>query len=135
MLDTRVAKQVQWFRAKADMDRWMEEVEILEEEFRRYIRACQAMSSYWGEMSAHQWGPYKLPRSTAGFDGTCGYRVYAAQKADMFQEIAAYAEERFTDPKVGGAWAEKGEDLTQFLRARRPRMTVDWSVDNKEFDM
>ncbi|KAF9013711.1 hypothetical protein BDZ89DRAFT_1222295 [Hymenopellis radicata] len=130
----RETEQVQWFRAKADMDRWMEEVETLEEEFRRYIRGCQSMSSYWTDMSANQWGPYTFSRCIGNFDATSGYRVYAAQKADMYQEIADHAEKRFSATKVGGAWPGEKDDLNNFVRSRRPRLTVDWDVDKQAFE-
>lgn len=113
----------------------MEEVEILEEEFRRYIRACRSMTDYWTQMSVAHWSPYDLPRSSANVskDATCPYRVYAAQKAEMYREIGVCAEERFATSEVGGAWPRDDEDLNQFLLKRRPRMSVDWTVDRKAF--
>ncbi|KAL0568821.1 hypothetical protein V5O48_013154 [Marasmius crinis-equi] len=46
----RAAEQLEsvpWFRAKADMYRWLEEKELLEEEFRRLIQACEKMAEVW----------------------------------------------------------------------------------------
>jgi hypothetical protein len=43
--------RVQWFRAQADMERWQEEVEILEEEFRRAIRGFEKMEQVWSSLA------------------------------------------------------------------------------------
>lgn len=46
-----LGKKVQWFRAQADMMRWVEEAELLEEEYRRLIRACAMMGDVWASIS------------------------------------------------------------------------------------
>ncbi|KAF9028530.1 hypothetical protein BDZ89DRAFT_1038920 [Hymenopellis radicata] len=69
-------------------------------------------------MSANQWGPYTFSRCIGNFDATSGYRVYAAQKADMYQEIADHAEKRFSATKVGGAWPGEKDDLNNFISKR-----------------
>ncbi|KDR71018.1 hypothetical protein GALMADRAFT_15660, partial [Galerina marginata CBS 339.88] len=45
------ADRVQWFRAKADMERWQEEVEILTQEFRRAIRGFEKMDQVWSSLA------------------------------------------------------------------------------------
>ncbi len=45
------AEKVQWFRAQADTERWVEEVDLLEEEFRRLIRSCNKMGAVWLELA------------------------------------------------------------------------------------
>jgi hypothetical protein len=44
-------EKVQWFRARADMMRWVEEVELLEEDFRRLIRGLEKMAEIWSNLS------------------------------------------------------------------------------------
>ena len=41
-----------WFREKADMERWEEEVDILEEELRRTRRTFLFMSVLWKQQAA-----------------------------------------------------------------------------------
>ena len=65
--------RVKWFRARAARDRTQEEVEILQEEFKRTIRSFQRMSNVWLEL------------------GSCeenGRAAYAQQQSRMYSELA-----------------------------------------------
>ncbi|KAJ8087597.1 hypothetical protein PM082_006430 [Marasmius tenuissimus] len=109
-------QRVPWFRAKADAQRWIEEVEILEEEFRRMIAGCNKMGEVW-------------QRAAEGTEGRgSGHIAYAHQKSDMFRRMSDKAREVFQSEGVGGGWPEKGESLMAYLRSCRPKMTVDWEV-------
>ncbi|KAK1227310.1 hypothetical protein PQX77_009695 [Marasmius sp. AFHP31] len=108
-------ERVPWFRVKADAQRWIEEVEILEEEFRRTIAGCNKMGEVWEQAADPQGrGP--------------GYVAYAHQKADMFRLMANKARNVFESKEVGGGWPSEGQSLTVYLRGRRPKMTVDWKA-------
>lgn len=47
------ANRVKWFRARAARDRAREEVEILEEEFRRAHRSFERMAQVWRKLAEH----------------------------------------------------------------------------------
>lgn len=42
---------MQWFRAHADMMRWVEEFELIEEDFRRLIRGLEKMADIFTQLS------------------------------------------------------------------------------------
>ncbi|KAH8813613.1 hypothetical protein DL96DRAFT_525303 [Flagelloscypha sp. PMI_526] len=66
-------QRVQWFRDRAELQRWKEEIEILEAEFPRTARAHEEMAIYWinvAENTLHKGG-----------------QVYAYKKARMFEEL------------------------------------------------
>ncbi|KAL0058522.1 hypothetical protein AAF712_014799 [Marasmius tenuissimus] len=108
-------QRVPWFRAKADAQRWIEEVEILEEEFQQMIAGCNKMGDVWQQAAeAQNW--------------VRGYIAYAHQKADMFCLMADKARKVFESKVVGGGWPNEGESLTVYLRAHRPKMTIDWEA-------
>lgn len=82
------ATKAQWFRARADMMRWTEEVELLDEKWRRLIRGLDEMSALWKSMS--QTPPTKQCKYIGDVqtnyslifpkDGLYGYYAYAARK-------------------------------------------------------
>ena len=61
---------MQWHRARALAERWEEEVEIIEEEFRRAARGWNKMSEVWLKLGEH----YQ----------SGGHRAYAMQKASAY---------------------------------------------------
>ncbi|KAL0564209.1 hypothetical protein V5O48_017844 [Marasmius crinis-equi] len=103
-------ERVPWFRAKADMRRWLEEVELLEEEFRRLVRACDHMCKAWNSVAN---------------SSSAGHAAYAYHKADMFSQMSTEAREKLV--AAGGGWPAEGQSLTEYLRSRRPRLSVDWA--------
>ncbi|KAJ8509466.1 hypothetical protein ONZ45_g8368 [Pleurotus djamor] len=109
------AMKVRWFRAKADMWRWQEELEILEAEFQRTIRGFERMAEVWELLSESEKQKKAGPGAVA----------YAKKKVATYQTLASKAHEQYKD--VGGAWPDPDVPLADFVRARRPRMTVDWS--------
>ncbi|PBK58531.1 hypothetical protein ARMSODRAFT_842227, partial [Armillaria solidipes] len=109
--------KVQWFRARADMDRWIEEVEILEEEFRRFIRACDKMSQVWKDLSEDR------PQH---YSPVSGHRVYAMEKSTMYWTMAQRARKAFAE--CDGGWPERDEDLSSYVEGRRPTTDVDWEA-------
>ncbi|KAG7096147.1 hypothetical protein E1B28_006820 [Marasmius oreades] len=125
------AERIQWFRAKADMERLIEEIEILEEEFRRLVRSCQSLSSYWSQLADVPPSPFfsrfQLAKSVQTFiEGPQNpYCVYAAQKSALYDKMAKETEKKFR--KLGGCWPGETEDLNAFFRRQRPTVTVDWN--------
>ena len=126
------AKKVQWFRAHADMMRWVEEVELLEEEFRRLIRGLEKMASIWESLSSLPSAELKhRPTVTLSSNATLpGYSAYAARKAAMYREMTEKERDRFKN--AGGQWPAENESLSEHIRQRRPALTVDWTEVEKE---
>jgi hypothetical protein len=92
------------------MERWIEEVEIVEEEFRRLVRSCDTMSRTWISLAA---------ASTK-----VGYAAYARQKADMFHKMAEDARNRFKTAK--GTWPSDGVTVAEHAQINRPPVRIDW---------
>ncbi|KAK0231849.1 hypothetical protein EDD85DRAFT_971680 [Armillaria nabsnona] len=113
-----------WFRAHADTECWMEEVEILEQEFCQYISACKKMEQI-NDSVAEQ---YQLQEALVA-KPTSGYRVYVAQKASMYQEMQKKAEKDFI--ACGGGWPDSEDGLCEYVVARRPKLTVDWKAQHE----
>jgi len=96
---TKEIDRVQWFRAQADMWRWQEELEILEEEFRRTARAFDRMAFVWKEL--------------AGKHTRRGYVAYAHEKSAMYRDMAKECKDKFE--AAGGTWPETGTSLTDHI--------------------
>ena len=79
------------------------------------IAGCEKMGRLWG--SAAEGGQKEGE----------GYVAYAHQKAAMFRKMAQRSRELFKDKKVCGGWPGEGESLTEYLRACRPSLLVDWA--------
>ncbi|KAF9471253.1 hypothetical protein BDN70DRAFT_977471 [Pholiota conissans] len=120
------AEKVQWFRARADMERWIEEVDLLQEEFRRVIRGCEKMAEVWATMSHQISSKYcsedRSPLLPA--PSRAGYTAYALQKSAMYRQMAVRAQKAFTD--AGGESPSDGETLSEHVLRRRPVTNVDW---------
>jgi hypothetical protein len=76
-----IGDSVQFFRAKAEMQRWQEEWESKQAEFLRCIRAFHKSSDVWKELS-----------QTASHDSEI---AYANKKSAMFKEMAELATSEF----------------------------------------
>jgi len=129
------AKKVQWFRAHADMMRWVEEVELLEEEFCRLIRGLEKMALIWESLSSTPYAELKYhPTATLSSSATLpGYSAYAARKATMYHKMSMKERDRFKN--AGGRWPAESESLSEHVRQRRPALTVDWTeVENQAED-
>ena len=120
------AEKVQWFRAQADTERWVEEVDLLEEEFRRLIRSCNKMEAVWLELAASVSQKYQPLSTTRKMPGPHpGYTSYAYQKADMYKKMEENARNLFQE--AGGEWPDSTESLSDYVRRRRPTTSVDWA--------
>ena len=75
--------RVRWFRARADMERWQEEVIILREEFRRTYRTFMFFSYAWRK-SGLQFAESKV-----------GYHAYALGRASIYLALAVQCKEHF----------------------------------------
>lgn len=69
-------ERVRWYREKAAVDRLQEELEILEEEFRRTHKSFERMDEVWQELA--------ILNENVG-----GYSAYAWRKAKMYSRYAA----------------------------------------------
>ncbi|KAK0207412.1 hypothetical protein IW262DRAFT_1282131, partial [Armillaria fumosa] len=133
---------VQWFHTHADTQCWIKEVEILKQEFCCYICACQKMEQVWDTMcqetDLHQsWHALDLKDSVsetyqlkeaASSDVTSGYRVYAAQKASMYQTMWQTMKKAFVECR--GGWPDMEEELSAYVSACHSLITVDWQAEN-----
>ncbi|KAK7025384.1 hypothetical protein VNI00_016020 [Paramarasmius palmivorus] len=106
--DVEQLDSVPWFRTRADLHRWIEEIELLEEEFRRLVRASEKMCETWRRLGSS--GP------------DVAHRAYAFQKASMFSNMANEARTKLEE--AGGGWPGEGESLTDYLRKRRPQVGI-----------
>ncbi|KAK1217927.1 hypothetical protein PQX77_019402 [Marasmius sp. AFHP31] len=118
-------QRVRWFRARADMWRWIEEKEILEEEFRRYIVACKRMADIWEKVSQATPTDGSLKQALIG-GSKSGYVVYALQKSRMFRRYAQEATSHFTEKDLGGGWPTSGQTMWDYLDQRRPNVEIPW---------
>lgn len=110
------------------MHRWIEEAEILEEEFRRFIRACDRMKEIWTLLSEGKSTKYTLQHYSS--TATSGFTVYALQKASMYEKMSRNAHTRFGE--VGGSWPAPDETLIEHVAGRRPVTEVDWGADDAD---
>jgi hypothetical protein len=110
LLNEILADRVQWFRARADLERWIEEVEMSEEEFHRLVQGCDTMSQTW--------------MSLAAMSAKKGYAAYARQKSDMFNQMAEDAWRSFQRAK--GTWPSENVTVAEHARAHRPSVHIEW---------
>jgi hypothetical protein len=90
------------------MERWQEEIEILEEEFRRLARACDRMAVVWEGLA------------TLEHSANQGFVAYGHEMSAMYTSMAVKARDLFS--QAGGSWPVDGESLEEHVRARRPLM-------------
>ncbi|EDR04394.1 uncharacterized protein LACBIDRAFT_304634 [Laccaria bicolor S238N-H82] len=115
-------EKVQWCQARTDMEHWIEEVEIIKEEFRRFVRGCERMETVWTELSKSQVVSKKY---VFGEKPPSGFRAYAPQKADMYQRMATDTRKCFS--KGGGQWPSANETFSEHVRWQRPNLMIDWN--------
>lgn len=122
-----------------DALRHIEEVELLEEEFRHYIRACRSLRSIWTTLGSRSSGDNPLPSDINTIPSvpaiiiptvTAGSCAYANKRAYWYSKLADDAERQFKS--LGGSWPEEGQSFVSYLRARRPSLEVDWDSSEKE---
>ncbi|KAJ7082322.1 hypothetical protein C8R44DRAFT_753804 [Mycena epipterygia] len=78
-LKDSAAARVQWHRARADMERWQEEVEILGQEFRRAIQGFIKMETVWNTLAQdHKDNP--------------GKQAYALKTANIYHKMCEDAQ-------------------------------------------
>jgi hypothetical protein len=94
------------------MERWLEEVEISEEEFRRLVRGCEMMDRVWSTL--------------AGGEKKAGYAAYARQKAHMFRCMAINAREKFEAAQ--GTWPAANVTVAEHARRCRPPVEINWET-------
>jgi hypothetical protein len=102
-IDVAVGNCVQWHRARALAERWDEELETDEEEFRRTIRSYDVLALVWTELGQSR---------EAG-----GHRAYAMQKASAFRRMAQKGRDLFK--AAGGTWPAEGKSLFEHVRQLR----------------
>ncbi|KAJ7059318.1 hypothetical protein C8F01DRAFT_1301916 [Mycena amicta] len=72
--------RVQWTKAQARRDRWVEEVEIIREEMRRILRSLETVQREWNARAEGQAG--------ADAELAAGARAYAKRQQAIYQRIA-----------------------------------------------
>jgi hypothetical protein len=80
------ANRAKWFRARAACNRAQEEVEILEEEFRRAHRSFERMGKVWEELAEHVQGE------------KCKV-AYSYRQSEMYNQLAINCKEAFRQVK------------------------------------
>ncbi|KAF9555033.1 hypothetical protein CPC08DRAFT_726717 [Agrocybe pediades] len=125
LLNVTAVEKVQWFRARADMERWIEEIDLLEEELRRLERACHRMADVWKEMSTTVNPKYKYTDPIHSLrDISNGHIAYALQKSKMYEEMGVRAKRSLLN--AGGQYLQPDESLSEYVRRRRPVTEIDW---------
>ncbi|KAJ7715461.1 hypothetical protein B0H16DRAFT_1667065 [Mycena metata] len=112
------AVRVEWSKAKARRDRWVEEVQLLREEMRRVMRFLQWQAAWW-EAQRKARGTEIQPEVAAGVE------AYAARQAALHRGIARRfkagweASRSAVDSRI---FAEDllAESMSSFLAAERP---------------
>ena len=108
LLNGGLADPIQWFPTSANMEWWIEEVDIVEEEFCRLVMSCDTVSRTWISLAA---------ASTK-----VGYTTYARQKVDML--MAEDAWNWFKTAK--GTWPSDGITVAEHAWTNRPPVHIDW---------
>jgi hypothetical protein len=80
-MHSTLVDQVKWFRDRADRDRFREEVQILDAEFKRTIVSFSRMSQVWIELSDKAVDP--------------GNAAYACKKAAMYRGLEEECEQAY----------------------------------------
>jgi len=100
--------RVQWFRAEAEVERWREEWEAKQADFKRCISTFGKMTSVWLELSRSSDNP--------------GNIAYAKKQSAMFGEMKGCTEELFK--KAGYEHLiilEDGKILADYIREERSK--------------
>lgn len=88
-------ERVRWFRMRAARDRYREEVEILNEEFRRTYQSFTRMSVIWKKIGDTQ---FKLHASNPPL--ASGYHAFASRQAAMYTKLADNTVENWKKARV-----------------------------------
>ncbi|KAK6967161.1 hypothetical protein R3P38DRAFT_3244635 [Favolaschia claudopus] len=78
--ELRDAVRIEWSKAKARRDRWVEEVQLLREEMRRVLRFLAWRAGWWEERT--------VVEREVKEDVKAGVQAYAARQAAMARHIA-----------------------------------------------
>jgi hypothetical protein len=117
-----IGKCVLWHRNRAAALRYIEEVELLEEEFRWYILSCETMDNIWKQLGS----PSTFADTTSAKykSISAGSSAYALQRAHGYREMAKQAQVHFQS--FDGTWPKEGQSLILYLWEQRPLLEVDW---------
>lgn len=115
--------RVQWFRARAVRDRYKEEIAIVKEEHRRFVRSCVALNSAWlaiAQEPAHECN--ELPNIPT----SAGTAAYAHRTASMFFQLGSEVAESFHLAR--GSWSENETQAVRDFVTRAIERTYIWFV-------
>lgn len=103
--------RVQWFRAEAEMQRWLEEWELLQAEFLRCIRSFKKSQGIWKQLATSNTNP--------------GYAAYAFKTAAMFAKMEVTARNTFITSGYGHLLCHD-EDwiLADYITAERSKISA-----------
>lgn len=76
-------ERVRWFRTRAALERRQEELEILDEEFRRTHLSFTKMNTIWKRIGERQFLLRKVDHRLAS-----GYKAFACRQAAMYAKLA-----------------------------------------------
>ncbi|KAF7324858.1 CxC2 domain-containing protein [Mycena kentingensis (nom. inval.)] len=82
------AVRVQWTKAKARRDRWIEEVELIREEMRRVLRSLETVQAEWRER--------EKGRDGADKELAAGARAYAKRQAAIYGKMSVSFRSRWS---------------------------------------
>ncbi len=89
-------ERVRWFRTRAACDRYREELEILNEEFRRTYQSFARMTAIWEAIGDRQ----KKLREKDNSRLANGYHAFAYRQAAMYAKLARNTAENWTKARL-----------------------------------
>jgi hypothetical protein len=110
------------------MERWQEEVEILEEEFRRATRGFEKMEQVWSSLAMSQLEGSLDSLAVANPPDprvAKGKMAYGMKKAAMYGRMAKEARSVFDS--IGGTYPPEGVSLGDHIQSQRPSQENDWT--------
>ncbi|TFK35116.1 hypothetical protein BDQ12DRAFT_726248 [Crucibulum laeve] len=102
--------RVQWFRAEAEMQRWLEEWEIKQADFMRCIRSFSKMHEVWTELATR--------------NSNVGHITYAKQKVVMYATMEREAKHRFALVGYGDRILKEDEILADLIQKDRISLRI-----------
>ena len=119
-----LADRVQWFRAEAEMQRWLEEVEIKLTDFLRSIRSFQKMSQA-SQYCIHiiSLSEHVIDVAQLGDNTSAGKAVYARKKSAMYKRMEDEARRLLESVGYHDLLdhIESGRSLSNFILEQRQR--------------
>ena len=108
LAENDAVRRVRWFRAKAEMERYEEEVLILHQEIKRTQRTFTFLSNVWTSKAESE-------------SSRPGYSAFAYERADMYSRMASDCESEYAEVLKDKALSHKLPESSKLLFDREYR--------------